>query len=395
MTDDRIFTKAVHAGEGAPPPEGRPVSTPVYPAVTYMHDDMGVLSDVLGYERSGYSYSRYGSPTVAAIENAVAALEGAAGAVAFSSGMAALHLALLQAGVRHDAPVVAASDLYGATRTLLKQLLPSGESLHLVDVADLESIRAAIRGSRPRVVLIETMSNPLLKIADLPSIAEAAHQAGATVIVDSTFTTPFLMQPLKLGADVVVHSATKYLGGHGDVLGGVVATDAGRAGALRELLKTFGSNLGPFEAWTILRGIKTFPLRMREQCASALKVAGWLQGQTRVSRVWYPGLKDHPQHQLAQRLFRTGCFGGVVTFELREAGQPEVYRFMEALKLIQAGTSLGDVYSLMLYPVIASHRALTREERYQIGITDGVVRLSVGIESVDDIIADLSQALDR
>jgi cystathionine gamma-synthase/methionine-gamma-lyase len=393
MTDDSIFTKAVHAGEGAPPPEGRPVSTPVYPAVTYMHDDMGVLSDVLGYERSGYSYSRYGSPTAAALENAVAELEEAAGAVALSSGMAALHLALLQAGVRHDTPVVAASDLYGATRTLLKQMIPSGESLCLVDIADTAAVQASIGESRSRVVVIETMSNPLLKIADLPSIAEAAHQAGATVIVDSTFTTPFLLQPLKSGADVVVHSATKYLGGHGDVLGGVIATDAGRVGALRELLKTFGSNLGPFEAWTILRGIKTFPLRMREQCSNALRVAEWLSGQARVARVWYPGLKDHPQHELAQRLFRTGCFGGVVTFELGEAGRPEVYRFMEALKLIQAGTSLGDVYSLMLYPAISSHRALTPEERGRIGITDGVVRLSVGIESAEDIIADLSQAL--
>ena len=393
MTDDSIYTKAVHAGEGAQLPEGRPVSTPVYPAVTYMHDDMSVLSDVLGYERGGYSYSRYGSPTVAALENAVAALEEAAGAVAFSSGMAALHIALLQAGVRHDTPVVAAVDLYGATRTLLKYLLPSGRSLRFVDVADTSSVRAAIRESCPRVVLIETMSNPLLKIADLPAIAEYAHETSATVLVDSTFTTPFLMRPLKSGADVAVHSATKYLGGHGDVLGGVVATDAARAGALRDLLKTYGSNLGPFEAWTILRGIKTFPLRMREQCANALRVAEWLSGEARVSRVWFPGLTSHPQHALAQRLFRSGCFGGVVTFELREAGCAEVYRFMEALKLIQTGTSLGDVYSLMLYPVIASHRALTREERYAIGITDGVVRLSVGIESVNDIIADLSQAL--
>lgn len=393
MSDNRIYTCAVHAGEGAPPPGGRPVSTPVYPAVTYMHENISVLSDVLGYERSGYSYSRYGSPTVAALENAVAELEQAEGAVAFSSGMAALHLALLQAGARNDTPVVAAADLYGATRTLLKHLLPAGEFLRFVDVDEPAAMRTAVLESRPRVVLIETLSNPLLKIADLPSIVDAAHQAGAAVIVDSTFTTPFLMQPLRLGADAVVHSATKYLGGHGDVLGGVVASDAGRTGALRELLKSFGSNLGPFEAWTILRGIKTLPLRMREQCSNALRIADWLSGEARVSRVWYPGLRSHPQHELARRLFRSGCFGGVVTFELRDAGPPQVHRFMEALKLIQAGTSLGDVYSLMLYPVIASHRALTREERYRIGITDGVVRLSVGIESVDDIIADLSQAL--
>ncbi len=393
MNDDRIFTQAVHAGEGSSPPEGRPVSTPVYPAVTYMYPETSVLSDVLGYERPGYSYARYGSPTVAALEKAIAELEEAEEAVAFSSGMAALHLALLQAGVAHDTPVVAASDLYGATRTLLKRLVPSAAFLRLLDAADLAAFRAAIDELRPRAVLIETMSNPLLKIADLPSIAAAAHRVGAAVLVDATFTTPFLLRPLRHGADVVVHSATKYLGGHGDVLGGAVATSAGRARELREILKTLGSNLGPFEAWTVLRGIKTFPLRMREQCSNALKVAEWLSRQGRVAQVWYPGLAGHPQHSLAKRLFRDGCFGGVVTFELREAGKAEVYRFMEALKLIQAGTSLGDVYSLMLYPAISSHRALSREERYQIGVGDGVVRLSVGIEAVDDIIADLSQAL--
>ena len=395
MIDDHIFTQAVHAGEGEPPPEGRPVSTPIYPAVTYTYPDMGILSDVLGYERSGYSYTRYGSPTVSAVEKAVATLEGADAGVAFASGMAALHLALVQSGVTRDTPVVAASDLYGATRTLLKQFFPSGAHLRLVDMSDLDAARAVIEETRPRVVLLEVMSNPLLKIADLPPIAEAAHRAGATVIVDSTFTTPYLLQPLKHGGDVVIHSATKYLGGHGDVMGGVIATDATRAKAMRELLKTYGSNLGPFEAWTVLRGIKTLPLRMREHCANAMQVARWLKQRPRVARVWYPGLPDHSQHEVAKRLFRAGSFGGVIAFELCDAGQPEVYRFMEALKLIQTGTSLGDVYSLMLYPAIASHRALSREERYRLGITDGVVRLSVGIEDVADIIADLDQALEN
>jgi cystathionine gamma-synthase/methionine-gamma-lyase len=379
LTDHEIFTQAVHAGEREPAPEGRPVSTPIYPAITYIHSDMRVLSDVLGFEHRDYCYARYGSPTIAALEKAIAALEGAADAVAFSSGMAALHLALLQAGITHEAPVVAASDLYGATRTLLKQLLAPGAPLRLVDITDLNAVRDAIQEVRPRAVLLEIMSNPLLKIADLPAIAESAHQTGAAVIVDSTFTTPFLMQPLKWGADVVVHSATKYLGGHGDVMGGAVATDAARAGGLRELLKTFGSNLGPFEAWTVLRGIKTLPLRMREQCGNAMKIALWLCENPRVTNVWYPGLTEHPQHQLTQRLFRSGYFGGMVAFELRDAGQAEVYRFMEALKLVQTGTSLGDVYSLILYPAMASHRALTREERYRIGITDGVLRLSAGI----------------
>ncbi|HLF29390.1 MAG TPA: PLP-dependent aspartate aminotransferase family protein [Anaerolineae bacterium] len=395
MPDDHIFTQAVHAGEGQPPPEGRPSATPIYPAVTYTYPDMQDLSAVLGGERSGYVYARYGSATISAVEKAVATLEGAEEAVAFASGMAALHLALIQAGVKSDTPIVAANDLYGATHTLLAQFYPNLDPspLRYVDMADLGAARAAIAEVRPRAVLLEIMSNPLLKIAELPAIAAAAQQAGATVIVDSTFTTPFLIQPLKHGADIVVHSATKYLGGHGDVLAGMIAATTNRARELRQLLKIYGGNLGPFEAWTVLRGIKTLPLRMRAHCANASIVAEWLSGHARVAQVWYPGRPDHPQHQLARRLFREDCFGGMVAFELRDSGQAEVFRFMEALQLIQTGPSLGNVESLILYPAIASHRGLTREERYRLGITDGVVRLSVGIEDAADIIADLDRAL--
>jgi len=277
---------------------------------------------------------------------------------------------------------------------LLAQIFSAGDSaLHYAGMADLDAARSAIGTVRPLAVLLEVMSNPLLTIADVPALAEAAHRVGATLIVDGTFTTPFLLQPLKLGADMVMHSATKYIGGHGDVMAGVVATDAQRAGDLRQLLKVYGSNLGPFEAWVALRGVKTLPLRMREHCAGAMSVAAWLSDHRRVSRVWYPGLPSHPQHALARRLFRAGCFGGMVAFELRDAGQPEVFHFMQALKMIQTGASLGDVGSLVLYPAIASHRSLSREERYRRGITDGVVRLSVGIEGVRDIIADLEQGL--
>ncbi len=393
MADDHIFTQAVHAGERQPPPEGQPIATPIYPAATYTYSDMQRLSDVLGGERSGYVYSRYGSPTVAALEKAVAALEGAQDAIAFASGMAALHLALVQAGVTRETPIVAARDLYGATHTLLAQFAFDRSPLRYVDMTDFDAARIAIGETRPAAVLFELMSNPLLTIADLPAIAAAAHRAGATVIVDSTFTTPFLIQPLRHGADLVVHSATKYLGGHGDVMAGAIATDASRGKALRDLLKVYGCNLGPFEAWTVLRGVKTLPLRMREHCANAMKVAQWLCDHPRVSRVWYPGLPDHPQHELARRLFREECFGGIVAFELRDAREPEVFRFMEALRLVQTAPSLGDVGSLILYPLISSHRSLSREERYQRRITDGVVRLSVGIEDANDIVADLDQAL--
>ena len=241
--------------------------------------------------------------------------------------------------------------------------------------------------------MLETISNPLLKIPAIPAIAQWAHQHGAIVIVDNTFATPYLYRPIDHGVDVVVHSATKYLGGHGDVLGGAVATTAQRAHELRIQQRSFGANLGPFEAWLTLRGIRTLALRVREQSANALRVAQWLQAQPSIARVVYPGLPDHPNHDLAQQLFRADYFGGMVSFELRDAAEPEVFRFMERLKLIQTATSLGDVYSLLLYPAASSHHALGREERLRQGIGDGLVRLSVGIEDVEDVIADLRQAL--
>ena len=391
MSDDHFFTQTVHAGGDVEPPGGRPIVPPIYPAVTYAYDDMADLSAAL-HDNLGYSYLRYGSPTVAALEKAVAVLEDAEDAVAYSTGMAALHAAFVEANITAERPIVATHDLYGATHGLLNKLFADG-LVHFVDMTDLAELEAAIKLRRPRAVFLETMSNPLLKVLDLPLLAEWAHAAGAIVIVDNTFATPYLTRPLKHGADVVVHSATKYLGGHGDVMGGVIATDARRAHELRMQLRLYGSNLGPFEAWLVLRGLRTLALRLREQCSTALRVAQWLIDQRSIQKVIYPGLADHPDHSVAQRLFRSGSFGGVVSFELRDAGDAEVFHFMEALKLIQTGTSLGDVYSLLLYPAQSSHHALGRDERLRRGIGDGLVRLSVGIEAADDIIADLQQAL--
>jgi cystathionine gamma-synthase/methionine-gamma-lyase len=400
MTDNKFFTQVVHAGEDAPPPAGAPIAPSIYPAVSYTYDDMHDLSSAL-HDNAGYSYMRYGSPTISALEAAMAALEGAEDAVAYSTGMAALHAAFAQANLTRDRPIVAAQDTYGATYSLLKKMYDA-DTLHFVDMSDPDAVKAAIDRFTPRVVFLEAMSNPLLKIADLPQIAQWAHDAQAIVIVDATFATPYLIQPLKLGADVVIHSATKYLGGHGDVMGGVIATDAARAQELRLQIRLYGSNLGPFEAWIVLRGLRTLALRMRAQCANALRVAQWLSHQPTISKVLYPGLPHHPHHTLAKRLFRAGDFGGVVSFELRDAAEPQVppkdgdyfiFRFMEALKLIRTGTSLGDVYSLLLYPAQSSHHALGAEERHRRGIGDGLVRLSVGIEDADDIIADLQHAL--
>jgi len=389
-----IHTQAVHAGERAPRPDFTPVSTPIYPSVGYLYESMEDLDGVFAGERAGYVYLRYGSPTVAALEEAVATLEGGEAAIATASGMAAIHLALLAAGVGPGERVVAAQDVYGATYALLANLLRGqGVETRFVDAADLDAVHAAVHEARPRLVLVETVSNPLLKVADLPALAEIAHGAGALLAVDSTFATPCLVQPLALGADYCIHSATKYLGGHGDVLGGVVVAAAERCARMRELLKLTGGNLGPVEAWLVLRGLKTLPLRMRQHSANAMEVAQWLATRPEVARVNYPGLPNHPQHALATRLFRTGLYGGMVSFELAGAGREEVFRFMEALRLCLPATTLGDVYSLVLYPAMSSHRAVPAEERARIGIGDGLVRLSVGIEEAGDIIDDIRQAL--
>jgi cystathionine gamma-synthase/methionine-gamma-lyase len=353
------------------------------------------LDGVFAGTRKGYVYARYGNPTVTALEEAVVALEEGEAGLAFASGMAAIHTALLATGTRAGTAVVAAQDIYGATYALLDQIICSqGVTVRFVDTSNLEAVEAACAELNPVAVLVETISNPLLKLVDLPEIAGVAHRHGAALLVDHTFATPCLAQPLHLGADVVIHSSTKYLGGHGDVLSGVVVTSETRRANMFEVLKLTGGNLGPQDAWLVQRGIKTLPLRMRQHCENALAVARWLEGHPRVSRVLYPGLPSHPQHELAQRLFENRGYGGMVSFELAGAGQEEVFDFFEALRLCLPATTLGDVYTLVLYPAHSSHRALSPEERARVGIGEGLVRMSVGIETVEDILEDLEQALD-
>ena len=390
-----IFTQAVHAGERGPRPDFTPVSTPVHYSVGYLYEDMADLDGVFGGERSGFVYPRYGSPTVSAFEEAVAELEGGGDAVAFASGMGAIHAALMGAGVQAGKSVVAATDLYGATYALLERTFASlGVRVCFVDSTDLDLVGQAIAHEQPAAVLCEIISNPLMKVADVPALADMAHSAGATLIVDSTFASPYLFHPLEHGADYAVHSATKYLAGHGDVMAGVVACSAARGHDLRERQKLLGANLGPQQAWLAMRGLKTLPLRMRQHCTSAQVVAEWLAGHPAVAHVHYPGLPEHPQHAVADCLFDGRGFGGMISFDLRDAGQEEVFCFMEALELVLPATTLGDVYSLTLYPAHSSHRQVAPEVRQAIGIGDGLVRLSVGIEDVKDIIADLGQAME-
>jgi cystathionine gamma-synthase/methionine-gamma-lyase len=393
--DGKAFnTRAVHAGERVPPGEFRPVTTPINPTVGYLYESMEAVDQVFAGTRPGYVYPRYGSPTVASFEAAVASLEGAEAAHAFASGMAALHATLLAAGVKAGSQVVAALDLYGATFTLLSSLFKGlGVVSHFVEVGDLPAVEAALNENQPAVLLVETISNPLLKVADVPVLAELAHRFGAQLLVDNTFASPYLFNPLAHGADLVVHSATKYLSGHGDVMAGVVVCSPAFRQQLYEINKLVGGALGPFEAWLALRGLKTLPLRLGQQCENAARLAAWLSDHPRIGRVYYPGLPDHPQHDLATKLFSSQGYGGVLSFEIKDADRAAAFRFMDALQLCAPATTLGDIYSEVLHPATASHRSLSEAERARIGITEGLVRLSAGIEACQDIQADLEQAL--
>lgn len=394
LSSKAFQTRAVHAGERTPPPDYTPVSTPIWPSVGYLYESMDDVDAVFDGSRQGYVYLRYASPTVSAFESAVASLEGAEAAQAYSSGMAAIHASLLAAGLKAGSSVVAALDLYGATITLLRSLFDSlGVSVRLVDVSNHQEVEAALRETRPVAMLTETISNPLLKVANVPSLADLAHRYGAALLVDNTFASPYLFNPHMHGADYAIHSATKYISGHGDVLAGVVATSFENKHKLYELNKLVGSVLGPFEAWLALRGLKTLPLRMQQQCRNAQQAAERLKSHPRVSRVNYPGLSEHAQHDLGQRLFEGKGSGGVLSFEIEGADKATVFRFMERLTVCLPATTLGDIYSLMLHPATSSHRGLSPEERARIGIPDGLVRLSTGIESAEDILADLESAL--
>ena len=391
-----IFTRAVHAGERGPRPDFKPVSTPIYNSVGYLYEDLEDLDAVFGNERPGYVYARYGNPTQSALEEVLADLEEGEAALSFGSGMAAVYAALMAAGVKTGSSLLSAYDVYGATYAICARLLPEwGVKTKFVEVTDLGAVEAALADLKPAAVILETISNPLMKVADIPAITKLAHRAGAKVIVDNTFATPVLFRPLNHGVDFCVHSTTKYIGGHGDVLGGAVVSSAENRKTLHEIIKMTGGNLGPAEAWLTLRGVKTLPLRMRQHCANAMAVAKWLQGHPQISKVNYPGLADHPQHELGRRLFPEGLFGGMTSFEVKNAGKKEIFRFMESLGLILPATTLGDVYSLTLYPARSSHRALSPEERKKVGISDSLVRLSVGIEEVEEIIGDLEQALKK
>ncbi len=394
----KIETKAIHSGDRKRDPNQPgafvPVTTPVYTAASYVYESTAKLDRVLGGEEPGYCYARYDNPTNAALEELMTSLEGGHGALACSSGMTAIHIALLAALTDRRKSILAASALYGATTSLLTKVLePLGIEINFVDICDLDAIRRKIADSKPGCVLMETISNPLLRVGDMDQIAGLTRAAGAALVVDSTFATPLLLRPLEHGAHMAVHSVTKFLSGHGDVLGGVIVADQDHSEIIRSLGRTVGPLLGPFESYLTMRGIKTFALRMERHCSNACRVASWLSSHPGVARVHYLADPAHPDAAVIRRLLPDGLYGAIVTLELKDGTKEDVFRFMDRLQLVVRATSLGDVHSTVLYPVIASHRDIAPKQRERMGIHDGLVRLCVGIEAVDDILADLEQAL--
>ncbi len=388
MSDWSIASIAVHAGEGTYPSDAVATSTPVFMTSSFHYPSTDDLERVLGNEAPGFVYTRYGNPTTRAFETALARLEGTDDAIAVGSGMAAIHAALALCIAAGDT-VVASRDIYGASYSMLRDHFRKlGVEAVFVDIADLDALKATVDRHRPAAILAETISNPLLRVADIPAICDIAKPAGARVIIDNTFATPLLCNPIALGADMTIHSSTKYIAGHGDVTGGVIAGSSETVAALREQAKMLGSTPSPMDAWLSLRGLKTLPLRFERQCRSAAEIAARLAGDARIARVIYP-TSDNPGGQ-----FRSDLRGAMVAFEVAGAGQAEIFRLMSALELIVPATTLGDVYSLMLYPAMASHRALTPEERASVGISDSLLRLSVGIEAPEDILSDINRALD-
>jgi methionine-gamma-lyase len=385
----QFATLAVHAGE-APCRVTGALDTPIYQSTTFASADSDEMAAVYGEQKPGYMYTRYGNPTIHALEEKVAALEAGEAALAFSSGMAAISSAIL-GYVKAGDHVVAARSLYGAAYNFLNRKLPRmGASATFVSSPRVEDFAQAI-GPNTRLIYFETPSNPILEILDIAALAELARACDIPSMIDNTFATPALQQPILLGVTVVVHSATKYLCGHGDAMGGVVVGPRDYIANLnREVIRDFGGVISPFNAWLILRGIRTLHLRMPAHCANAQQVAEFLARHPRVERVNYPGLPNHPGHELAKRQMKAS--GAMISFEVK-GGYEGGKKVMDRVRIFARAASLGDTRSLIVHSASTSHRAVPREQRLAIGITDGLVRLSVGVEAAEDLIADLDYAL--
>lgn len=390
-TRARFATLAVHAGQRPDPATGS-LSTPIYQTSTFVFPSAEEGARRFAGEAAGYIYTRLGNPTQSVLEEKLAILEGGEAALAFGSGMAAIS-GVIMAAVSAGDHILYGEPIYGSTHALLHHVLPRfGVSATGVDGSDPEQVAAAIRPNT-RLLLFETPANPTMKLVDIAAVSRVAHDQGVLVVCDNTFASPALQQPLTLGADVVVHSCTKYIGGHGDVIAGAVVGSKEFIEHLRMTsLKDLGGVISPFDAWLLLRGLKTLDVRMERHSRNAQRVAEFLAGHPLVERVYYPGLPDHPQYELARRQMRAP--GGMISFEIR-GGVDAGRLLMNSVRLCHLAVSLGDVDTLIQHPASMTHSMVPPEERLAAGITDGLIRLSVGIEDPEDIIADLAQGLDR
>ena len=379
-SDAGFETRAIHAGQ-EPDPQTGAVVPPVYQVSTYAQDGVGGL-------RGGYEYSRSGNPTRTALEECLASLEGGTRGLAFASGLAAEDT-LLRTVMAPGAHAIIGNDAYGGTyRLFVKVAEPWGVEHTPVDLTDLDAVRAAVRPGVTRIIWAETPTNPLLTVVDIAALAQIAHEAGALLVVDNTFASPYLQQPLALGADVVVHSTTKYLGGHSDVIGGgLVVSDAELGDRLAYHQNAMGSVPGPWDSWLVLRGIKTLGVRMDRHCSNAKAIVDLLTSHPAVTEVYYPGLPGHRGHEVAERQMRD--FGGMVSFRVA-GGEQEAVDLCARTRVFTLGESLGGVESLIEHPGRMTHASAAGSA---LEVPADLVRLSVGIESVDDLVADLKQAL--
>jgi cystathionine beta-lyase/cystathionine gamma-synthase len=372
-------TRSIHVGNEPDPSTGA-VAPPIFATSTYSQEELG--------KTKGYDYSRAGNPTRTRLEQNLASLEGGVAARAFSSGMAAVSAlaALMNAGEH----IVASDNLYGGVPRLFNQVLANlGLKFTYIDTRDPGNVNRAMR-KNTRFVYIETPTNPLMGLTDIAAVSEIAHKHGCQVVVDNTFMSPYFQQPLRLGADMVLHSTTKFLNGHSDGIGGVlVCSTAEQADKLAFVQKAVGAILSPFECWLVLRGVKTLSVRMRQHDLSGRQITDYLSHHRKVKKVFYPGLKSHPQHELACR--QMSGFGGLITFETGSLANAK--KLLKRVRVCTLGESLGGVETLISHPATMTHAVIGEKGRRAIGLTDGMVRISVGIEDVEDLIADLDQAL--
>jgi len=380
-------TRAIQAASRVPDVPQPPVNVPIYATSTFEVSDAVELGDLLEFARPGHSYSRYSNPTHAALEAALAELEGGEAALVTASGMAAIHavvLSLLRSGDEMIMPRAVYGGVIGLARAVLDR---SGMTHRAVDPTDVDAVAAAI-GPSTRLLWLETISNPTTAVADVAALVQLAHDHDVVVVVDNTFASPALANPLSLGADLVVHSTTKYIGGHSDIMGGAIIGSVARVADARRIVINAGGNASPFEAFLALRGLKTLALRMERHSSNALTVAQALEGAPGVAAVRYPGLASHPQHELARRVLRDGMAGGMLAVEL-DGGRPAGERLLERVRIAVHATSLGSVETLVSHPASSSHRQLADDELAAAGLSPGMVRVSVGLEDVEDLVTDL------